>query len=154
MTNSNCEVFIDCLYCVLHFRLKITGLLVSVTKVWNRKVIFNDSTEYFCSVSMETAPESQQCIFSRSDPYFCLCFTDENFMCLTKHEPIGVCGAIVPVSPEGTCFKFMSNNNAWNRNSYYCCNTLAWCRRYLSSDGTHTGIVVHITACVCLGCSK
>ena len=27
--------------------------------------------------------------------------TDESFMCLTKHEPVGVCGAIIPVSPEG-----------------------------------------------------
>lgn len=26
--------------------------------------------------------------------------TDESFMCLTKHEPVGVCGAIIPVSPD------------------------------------------------------
>lgn len=75
-------------------------------------------------------------------------------MCLTKHEPVGICGAIIPVSPEGTCFKFMSNNIAWNGNSYYCCNTLAWCRRYFCSNRTHTGIVVHIITCVCLVCSK
>lgn len=24
--------------------------------------------------------------------------SDESFMCLTKHEPVGVCGAIIPVS--------------------------------------------------------
>lgn len=44
-------------------------------------------------------------------------FTDESFMCLTKHEPVGVCGAIIPVSPEGIWFEFMSNNVARNRNS-------------------------------------
>lgn len=49
--------------------------------------------------------------------FFCF-FTDESFMCLTKHEPVGVCGAIIPVSPEGIWFEFMSNNVA--RNSYYC----------------------------------
>lgn len=39
-----------------------------------------------------------------------LFFTDESFMCLTKHEPVGVCGAIIPVSPEVIWFEFMSNN--------------------------------------------
>lgn len=37
---------------------------------------------------------------------FCLCcrscFTDDTFMCLTRHEPVGVCGAIIPVSRHGT----------------------------------------------------
>lgn len=32
--------------------------------------------------------------------------TDESFMCLTKHEPVGVCGAIIPVSPKGIWFEF------------------------------------------------
>ncbi len=49
-----------------------------------------------------------------------LSFADESFMCLTKHEPVGVCGAIIPVSPEGIWFEFISNNVASNRNSYYC----------------------------------
>lgn len=26
------------------------------------------------------------------------CFADENFVCFTRHEPMGVCGAITPVS--------------------------------------------------------
>lgn len=47
-------------------------------------------------------------------------FADESFMCLTKHEPVGVCGAIIPVSPEKVWFEFMSNNVPRNRNSYYC----------------------------------
>lgn len=32
---------------------------------------------------------------------FCLlflCLADENFVCFTRHEPMGVCGAITPVS--------------------------------------------------------
>lgn len=26
------------------------------------------------------------------------CLADENFVCFTRHEPMGVCGAITPVS--------------------------------------------------------
>jgi len=41
--------------------------------------------------------------------FLSLC-TDENFLCLTKHEPVGVCGAIIPVSPQGDLFVLLSNN--------------------------------------------
>lgn len=37
--------------------------------------------------------------------------TDESFMCLTKHEPVGVCGAIIPVSGDLIWILYLNRNS-------------------------------------------
>lgn len=41
--------------------------------------------------------------------YFCFS-PDDNFLCFTKNEPVGVCGAIIPVSICGFLFIFFPSD--------------------------------------------
>lgn len=53
-------------------------------------------------------------------PHFCSS-PDDNFLCFTKHEPVGVCGAIIPVSIcDSYLFSRFGRVLSWQARSYLC----------------------------------
>lgn len=46
--------------------------------------------------------------------------SDDNFLCFTKHEPVGVCGAIIPVSIWLSSFSLLCKVLCWQAWLYLC----------------------------------